>query len=407
MKEEASLKRALSLSVLVLYGLGTTVGAGIYALLGKIVGRAGMYAPLSFLLASFLAAFTALSFAELSSRHPKSAGEAVYVLKGFRIAFLSQAVGLAVVLAGTVSAAAILNGAVGYVQSFVAVPGPGLIVFLVFCIAAIAAWGIRESVGIAALFTLIEIGGLLIVIWAGREGFLDLPQRWPEIMPPFEWVGWSGILTGAFLAFYAFLGFEDIVNVAEEVKGPSITLPRAIILTLAITTLLYVLIALTAVLNLAPSQLAESGAPLSLLYQQVTGGSPALIGLISIFAILNGALIQMVMASRILYGMGKQGLLPKVLAHIHPLTRTPLWATAAVAGLLLVMALGFDMVSLADATSAITLSVFTLVNLSLIMIKRRDPRPVEARIFPMWVPVIGFSFSLAFLAQEIATRFLA
>jgi len=405
LKEEPTLKRSLSLPVLVLYGLGTTVGAGIYALLGKIVGRAGMAAPLSFLLASFIAAFTALSFAELSSRHPKSAGEAVYVFKGFRVAFLSRFVGLAVVLAGTVSAAAILNGAVGYIQNFVAVPGPGLIVFLVFCIGGLTAWGIRESIGIAALFTLIEIGGLLIVIWAGREGFLDLPQRWPEIMPPLEWVGWSGVLTGAFLAFYAFLGFEDIVNVAEEVKVATVTLPRAIILTLGITTLLYVLVALTAVLNLAPSQLAESGAPLSLLYEKATGGSPVLIGLISILAILNGALIQMVMASRILYGMGAQGLLPKLFARIHPVTRTPLQATAVVAGLLLVLALGFDMVLLADATSAITLSVFTLVNLSLIMIKRRDPRPVEARIFPMWVPVIGFLFSLAFLAQEITTRF--
>ena len=406
MLEKTTLKRSLSLPILVLYGLGTTVGAGIYALLGKVAGRAGMHVPLSFLLASFLAAFTALSFAELSSRHPKSAGEAVYVLKGLRVAFFSRLVGLAVVLAGTVSAAAILNGSVGYIHELYFIPRSALILLLVFCIGGIVAWGIRESVGIAALLTLIEVGGLLIVIWAGREGFLDLPQRWPEIMPPLEWVGWSGVLTGAFLAFYAFLGFEDMVNVAEEVKGVTITLPRAIILTLGITTLLYVLVALTAVLNLAPSQLAESAAPLAMLYEETTGGSPVLIGLISVFAILNGALIQTVMASRILYGMGAQGLLPKLFARIHPITRTPLRATGAVVGLLLVMALGFDMVSLADATSAITLSVFTLVNLSLIMIKRREPRPVDVRIFPMWVPVIGFSFSLAFLVQEIAGRLL-
>jgi amino acid transporter len=359
MPHNITLKRSLSLPLLTLYGLGTTIGAGIFALIGKVAGRAELFAPVSFLLASLLAAFTAFSFAELSSRFPRSAGEAVYVREGLRSRHLAVTVGLLVGLAGAVSAAAIVNGAVGYLHEFLDLARPAMIVLLVMGLGIVAAWGITESVTTVSLITLVEIGGLGLVVWAGSGALADLPARAAELAPPLELAAWSGILGGAFLAFYAFLGFEDMVNVAEEVKRVSRTLPAAIILTLVITTLLYILLALTAVLALPPAELAASEAPLALIFERGTGASPAVISLISIFAILNGGLIQVIMASRMLYGLASQGLLPTALSAVHPLTRTPLVATVLVTGVVLALALWFPIEPLAEATSIITLTVFT------------------------------------------------
>ncbi len=406
MAEPPTLKRSLSLPLLTLYGLGTTVGAGIYALAGEVAGSAGMFAPIAFLIAAVLAGLSAFSFAELSSRFPKSAGEALYVREAFGSRALSLMVGLLVVVSGTISTATITGAFVGYVQELVEVPRAAVVIGIAALMALIAVWGITESVATAGVITLIEVGGLVLVIWVAGGGVADLPARWPELVPPFEPAAWSGILAGAFLAFFAFIGFEDMVNVAEEVKQAPRTLPVAIILTLGLTTVIYIVLMVVAVLALPAEQLAASEAPMVLLYRHGTGGSAVVIGLIGIVAMVNGALIQIIMATRVLYGMAAQGLLPGGLAAVHPGRRTPARATLLVAAAVLVLALVWRVAPLAEATSVVTLTVFTLVNLALCLIKWRRPAAAGVVAVALILPATGFLVSAGFLVME-AARFAA
>ena len=398
--QEQHLKRSLSLPLLTRYGLGSTIVAGIYALLGEVVGGAGSYAPISFLLASILAGFSAFTFAELAARFPRSAGEALYVREAFGSPGLSLVVGLLVVLAGIVSSATIVNGFLGYFGIFIQLPRESVILILVVLLGSLAGWGITQSAFTAAAFTVVEAGGLILVIWVAGDSLGELPERAGELMPPLEITVWTGILAGSFLAFFAFIGFEDMVNVAEEVKDVTRAMPRAIILTLGITFLLYMMISVVAVLAVETTELGLSAAPLALLYERGGSASPKIIGLISIVAIVNGALIQMIMAARVLYGLASQRLLPAPLARIHPATRTPLVATVLVTVLVLAFALPLRIGILAEATAAITLTVFALVNLALWRIKRRDTGPAGLLRFPGWIPVAGFLSSVAFLAAE-------
>jgi len=384
------LKRSLSLPMITLYGLGTTIGAGIYVLIGKVAGSAGMYAPVSFVVASLLAGLTVFSFAEFASRLPKSAGEAIYVHAAFPTKWLALLVGLGVMFSGLTSSAAIAHGFVGYLHEFVDAPDWLAIVLLACALGIVAAWGITESVTIAVVATVIEIGGLLVAIWAGFDSLADLPARLPELLPPFETSAWSGILIGSVLAFYAFIGFEDMVNVAEEVKDVRRNLPRAIIITLIVTTAFYFALSLIAVLSLPLDELSASKAPLAMLMDRKASGLSGAISVVAIVAILNGALIQTVMAARVLYGLANQGWLPKILATIHPTTRTPLLATTIVAALILVFALLLPLILLAEITSFLMLFIFALVNLALLRIKRRDPTPPDAFVIPLWVPTTGF-----------------
>jgi APA family basic amino acid/polyamine antiporter len=391
------LRRSLSLSWLTLYGLGTTIGAGIYALSGEVARSAGMQAPLAFVGASLLAAFSAASFAELGSRFPRSAGEAVYVREGFGRRGPATAVGLLVVLAGSVSAATLADAFAGYAAELVRIPGALAVLLLVASLGGLAGWGIRESVAATALLTLVEVGGLLLVVAAGADrAVAELPARWRELALPSGAAAWTGVGTGALLAFYAFLGFEDMVNVAEEVRSVRRTLPLAIALTLLLTTALYVLLESIAVLAVPPAQLAESSAPLVLVYERSGGRWPAVIGMIGVLAMLNGALVQIIMASRVLYGLAGERGVPGWLGRVHPRTRTPLFATASVAAVVLVLALLFPLRSLAETTSAITLLVFATVNGSLLRIHRR-PAPPGAFVCPRWVPLAGLVVSLGFL----------
>ena len=398
-KSHPALKRRLSLPLLTFYGLGTTIGAGIFVLVGEVAGRAGMAAPVSFLVASLLAAFTAFSFAELVARYPRSAGEAIYVREGFRSHRLALTVGLMVALAGVVSSATIINGSVGYLGEFLALPrAPGVILILAL-LTALALWGIGESVTAAAVFTVLEIVGLLLVIWAAKGSLTDLPAHGAELIPPPNAAAWIGVTAGAMLAFFAFLGFEDLVNVAEEAKDVTKTMPAAILLTLVITTALYLLVTTVSVLTVPPGELAQSSAPLALVYERSTGAPSAILNGIAVFAVLNGALIQMIMASRVIYGLADQHELPGGLAWVHPRTRTPMVATGLVAGAILILALIFPLEHLAETTSVIVLVVFALVNLALVLIKRRGtPAPDGVRTYPIWIPAIGFAASAGFLA---------
>jgi amino acid transporter len=402
MEEIPSLRRALSLPMVVLYGMGTILGAGIYVLIGEVAGVAGLRAPLAFFVAAVLAGFSAFAYAELSSRFPLSAGEAVYIQEGLRMRWLSIVAGLMVILVGMVSSATISKGFVGYLHVFIRVPEPYAITLLVVVLGLIAWWGIRESVLIASVLTLVEVAGLLLILWAGRDSLGTLPEVLPEML---SWDGGGlvpGILLGAFLAFYAFIGFEDMVNVAEEVNEAQRTLPVAIVIVLILSTLLYIAVALVAVLAVPPAALAGQGAPLAYLYEHATGNTPVIITVIGMFAIVNGALIQIIMASRILYGMSRQGWLPAVIGLVHPMTRTPHIATLLVTGAILGFALWLPLVTLAKITSFITLTIFSLINLALIRVKLRDPRPAGVMVYPLWLPVAGLVSNIAFIVYQFS-----
>ena len=399
-KQQPALRRSLSLSLTTFYGLGNILGAGIYVLIGKVVGHAGLFAPVSFLVASLLACLTAFTYAELAARFPLSAGEAVYIQEGLGVQAISALVGLLIILAGVVSAATILRGFTGYLQVFLDIPGSVVIPVMVLLLGGLAAWGITQSVTVAALITVVEIGGLLLVIRVAAPGLADASVTAVDLLPLAGIDAWYGIFVGGFLAFYAFIGFEDMVNVAEEVKQPQRNLPRAILLALAISVVLYFMVALVAVVSVPAGSLAEAEAPLAYLYQQVTGREPVAITLISMFAVINGALIQIIMAARVGYGMARKHWLPAIFARVHSVTRTPVLATVIVSLLVLVLALWLPIETLAKATSFFLLLVFTLVNLSLWRIKRATVQPSDVINVPVWVPVSGFFASAVFVAVQ-------
>lgn len=394
------LKRSLGLPLLTLYGLGTVLGAGVYVLIGEVAGRTGGLAPLSFAIASVLSALTAFGFAELAGRFPKSAGEALYVLEGFGRKELSLLIGLMVALAGIISSAVIAQGFAGYLHTFIVLPDVAVEVALIVVLTAIAIWGISESVTIAAVLTVIEAGALVLII------ILGAPTAIAHGAAPIQGIEGSitglALLSGAVLAFYAFIGFEDMVNVAEEVRDAPRTIGRAICLVVVITTIIYVSVAFVAVRAVPPAELAASSAPMALLFDRLTGLPPQSMALVAMLAVINGALIQIVMASRVLYGLAKQGALPTIFGKVNPVTHTPLIGTAIVGGIVLVAALALPLATLAQITSALILVVFTVVNAALIAIKRKGPAPEGVWEVPMIVPVLGLVCSSAFAIFAIS-----
>jgi amino acid transporter len=398
-----TLRRRLSLPLLCLYGIGVTIGAGIYVLVGKVSISTGMHAPLSFVIAALLAGFTAFSYAELSSRLPKSAGEAMFVQAAFGRPALATAIGFLVMATGIVSSGAIVIGFVGYLREMVDVPADLVIVAVVTLLALIAAWGIGESVALAAVVTLVEVGGLLLIIGAGMTDVTAVTGALPKVFAVSDWAAGSAILSGAVLAFFAFVGFEDIVNVAEEAKDPVRTVPRATIITLVVSSTLYFLVALVAVATVPLGELGASDAPLALVFETATGRSSGVISLIAVFAVLNGVMIQLIMSSRILYGLAKEGWIPGIFAYVHPRTRTPVLATAIVAAVVILLALTLPIVRLAEMTSYLVLLVFTVVNLALIRIKWRDPKPAspDHMTVGLWVPATGALASIGILIFDL------
>lgn len=401
------LKRSLTLPHMVLYGLGTTIGAGIYALLGEVAAQSGYMAPLAFLAAALLAATTALAFAELSGRYPRAAGAALYVQHGFHAKHLSRLVGLWVALAGLVSSAALLNAFSGYLAHLVHLPVSLTLTLLVGAIVLLAIWGIAESVYAAGLLTLIEVGGLVWIILITAPNLAKLPQMAPLFMPDASLHSAFLVVSGMLLAFYAFIGFENMVDVAEEVKQVRRTLPLAILVTLLITAALYVSLMLLALLTVPLETLAGSAAPLALIYETQTGQAPTVITLIGLLALFNGALIQIIMASRVLYGLGSRRLLPRFFGQVSVRTRTPVKATLAAGLLVLLFSASGSLANLAQTTSLIMLSVFALVNLALWTLKGRSPKQPPAADghfeIPRWIPLFGFVSSLALILYELFT----
>ena len=392
----AALQRRLSLPLLVLYGIGITIGAGIYVLIGAVAGHAGRYAPWSFVLAAVVMAFTVGSYAELTTRFPVSAGEAAYVRAAFRSRAASTLTGLLTIVIGIVSSAAVALGAAGYIAQFTDLPPSAVVALVLAALGAVAAWGILESVLLASLFTLIEAGGLLVIIVAGLQA--QVPLASALAVPPLDFATLSGIGYASLLAFFAFIGFEDLANVVEEAKVPQRDIPRAMVLTLVISTVLYVAVAAVPV-----AELAASPAPLSLVFRTLAGVSPATISAIAIVATLNTILAQMTMAARVVYGLARQGDLPGFAGRVHPKTATPLIATALIVAATLALALLVPFERLAEGTSLATLVVFALVNLSLLRLRHRKVHTDGPHIrVPLWVPAAGFVSCLAMMAAAVA-----
>lgn len=391
------LKRSLGVVLLSLYGVGVTVGAGIYVLVGKVAGEAGLLAPLSFILAAFVAGLTAISYGELASRYPQSAGEAVYVNEAFGNPAFATLLGGMVAATGLVSAAVISQGFVGYLDTFVVLSETVVIFVLVAFLAVLAVWGITESVFISALITVVEVLGLVLIIVGGADDVFNSPIVSGATELPSTSIVWAGVANGAVLAFFAFIGFEDMVNVAEEVEEPERTIPRAILLTLFLSGILYIGVSTVAVLSVPLDELVSSDAPLTLVLSSTTAFPPQMLGGIAVFAVVNGALIQIIMASRVLYGLAAKGWLPSFFKSIWSLTRTPVVATVFAAIVVAALALTFPLVGLAEATSYITLFTFGIINIALVRLRWKGALRT-GRLIPIWIPVTGAigSFGMVF-----------
>ncbi|QFT74921.1 APC family permease [Ruegeria sp. THAF33] len=386
---EQKLRRALTTPLLTLYGLGVTVGAGIYVLVGATADIAGPFAALSFVVAALVVSLTALSYAELATRFPVSAGEAAYVEAGFQKRWLAVFVGLAVAASGVISASAVAIGAASYLHALTGFAIPVLTISVVLIMGLIALWGITESVFVAAVITIIEIAGLLFVIGWGMS--VQDPQGYgvSSMLPPLEFDAWRGIFAASLLAFFAFVGFEDMANVAEEVKDPVRTIPKAILLTLVLATMLYLGTSMTVLLVVPIDVLSTSAAPLALVFSNAPEVIKQGFSAVAIVATVNGVLIQMIMASRVIYGLADRNHLPKVLAIVPKATQTPVIATLLVVAIIVLLTQTIPIGTLAERTSQIVLGVFVLVNVSLILLKMKPDEAAKHFRVPLVVPILG------------------
>lgn len=383
---------------MVFYGLGTIIGAGIYVLIGEIVGEAGAWAPLSFVIAAVIASFTGLSYAELSGRYPRSAGEAIYVGEAFRQPWLKQLVGWLVVLSGLVSASTLLKGFAGYFIGLFGGVDYIVILVMLFSICLLACIGVKQAVGVAVFITVLELLGLLLVVFVSADA-LTMEANWSRWRHDLSNPSWLGITSAAFLAFYAFIGFEDMVNMAEEVKDASINLPKAIVITTIISTVVYVSVAVVAVIAIPKEALAVSAEPLTTIVSQSAWFPPSLLSVISLIAILNGVIVQLLMVPRVVYGVAQSSSLLQFLSAINTKTQTPVVATVTISLLILVFALLLPLTQLAQLASTIILCVFVLVNSALIVFKKRE----QYKGFQVygWVPMLGVVTSLLLLFVQL------
>ncbi|MGD8317282.1 MAG: amino acid permease [Myxococcales bacterium] len=387
-----ALRRSLGLVALVFYGVGDILGAGIYALVGKVAGVAGPASWVAFGVALLVAGLTAMTYAELGGRFPKSAGESFFTEQAFGRPGLSLVVGWVVLCSGVLSLATVSVAFGGYMTGLF----PGLsphvtIVGILLLLAAINYRGMRESSATNIVMTMVELTGLLIVIVAGSFFLERTPeQSVAATLEASAEIGWMPIARGAALAFFAFIGFEDMVNVAEEVRDPERNMPRAILTALAVTGLVYLLVVLVATSVMGPPELAHSEAPLLAVVRRSTDLIPdRAFTLIALFAVANTGLLNFIMGSRLIYGMSRQGLLPPSFARVHPIRRTPHVAIVTVLVVALVLALSGTLTYLAGTTSLLLLVVFSTLHVSLMIIKRRDAEAPRTFCAPKTVPLLG------------------
>lgn len=383
------LQRSISLFESIAYGIGIILGAGIYVLIGPATGLAGNSVWVSFIIGAVISSFTGLSYAELSTMYPKAAAEYVYVKKAFRNELLAFLTGWLIVFSGIVSMSAV---ALGFASYFTAIFNTPIIItalVLILLLSILNFFGIENSSRVNIIFTAIEVGGLLLVVFLGIGNFGTVNYlEAPNI---------SGIFAAAALMFFAYLGFEDIVNIAEETNNPEKTLPRALILSIIITTIFYVLVAL-AVVSLANWQFIQSSeAPLSFVVSTVLGETGfSIMSYIALFATANTVLITSIVGSRMIFGMANDSALPKFLSKIHPKTKTP-WIAIIV---MMIFSIFFiflgDIELVANITSLGVFFTFALVNLSLIWLRYKKPEqkrpfkvPINIGKFPL-ISLFGF-----------------
>jgi APA family basic amino acid/polyamine antiporter len=381
------LRREIGLFAVTSWGVGIILGAGIYVLVGEAAGIAGNSIWLSFILGALVASLTGLSYAELSSLFPKDAAEYVYVKIACGREILSFMVGWLTILTGIISVSTVALGFAGYFQGLFGLPRVLVALVLIAVLSCVNYLGIKESTRMNILFTLVEAAGLIffVVIGLGSLGKVDLLEA-PN--------GLSGIFSAAALMFFAYLGFEDIVNIAEETKKPEKTIPKALILSIIISTLLYVLVAFVSV-SLADWQiLGKSNAPLAFAASQVLGETAFnFMSIIALFATSNTVLIMLVVGSRMIYGMAKEGAFPSLLSKIDPIKDTPTRAIVVTMFISILFLFIGDLELVAALTSFGAFITFAFVNISLIYIRYRRTeleRPFRAPLNIGRFPITGF-----------------
>lgn len=403
-----TLKRRITGPLLYLFILGDVLGAGIYALMGVLSNKVGgvLWAPL--LVALILALFTAGSYAELVTKYPKAGGAAVFAERAFGQPLVSFLVGFSMLAAGVVSAAGLALAFAGdYLATFVDVPAvPAAIVFLGL-VALLNARGISESVKSNTVMTVIEVSGLVIVIVAGAvmlghgRGDLGRATELPADATPA-----LAILSGAIIAYYSFVGFETSANVAEEIREPSRVYPAALFGALITAGVVYVLVGLASAVALPIGDLSASSGPLLDVVSASGLGVPDWVfSAIALVAVANGALLTMIMASRLAYGMAEHALLPGVLTRVLPGRGTPWVAIVATTVVAMALTAVGDLSLLAETVVLLLLFVFTSTNVA-VLVLRRDT--VEHRHFRVWtaVPVLGVASCLLLMTQQTAKVWL-
>jgi APA family basic amino acid/polyamine antiporter len=394
-KPAPALRRALNLPWLVFYGVGVTVGAGVFALIGEVVRISGDHAVWAFLIAGLVAAFTALSYAVLAGAYPRAAGEAIYVKMGFG-EVAGRIVGLGIVAIAMTSSAVISLAFAGYLGALTGFHSSASVIGVVALLGLVAWLGVRESVGFASLITLLEVGTLAAVVIGGFPLLATEEAIGRLAALPSDSISLLAVFAGAFLAFFAYIGFEDIENMAEETRDPHRAVPAAIGWTLGISVALYGLVAAVAVAFPDRQALVESDAPLALLFERSTGYPAAPVAAMASIAMINGILVQIIMASRVLYGMAREGMVPAALGRLDAKRATPGFAIALITAGILVLALFVPFLRLASLTSFIMLLVFASVNTSLYLIGAQPGAPARLRRWRWWgVSGAVISFGLA------------
>ena len=403
--KEPELKRVMGPRLLLLFIVGDILGTGVYALTGDVAAEVGGAAWLPFLVAFAIATVTAFSYLELVTKYPQAAGAALYTHKAFGIHFFTFLVAFVVMCSGITSASTASRAfASNLVEGFGLELGDGLIVAIALGFMALVALvnfrGVGESVKANVVLTLVELSGLLLVIMVGFFAVFGGDADFSRVVAfdtPEDKGLFLAVTTATSLAFFAMVGFEDSVNMAEETKDPVRIFPKVMLTGLTITGVIYVLVSVVSVALVPVGTLAESDTPL---VEVVTVGAPGLpigdiLPFISMFAVANSALINMLMASRLIYGMAKQRVLPPVLGKVHPARRTPwvaiAFTTALAFGLIVIVSLSNPdaLQTLGGTTALLLLGVFAVVNVAVLVLRRDRPTKKYFRA-PTVLPVIGF-----------------
>ena len=388
------------------------LGAGIYALIGRAAESMGNAIWLSFLAAMVAALLTGLSYACVGGRYPKAGGAAYVTELALGRKWLSYMVGMAVMMSGLTSMATGVQAIAENLEKGLGLglPVKGVAIGLVFVIGCVISRGIRESMWVNVVFTVVEAVGLLFIIavgvkfWGGVN-YLETPAVSGGIG---SGITLALVLQGAVLMFFSFIGFEDILNVSEEVKNPKRDIPFGLIGAMILATLIYMAVAITAVSVVPWQELAGSKTPLM---EVARRAAPWFAGIdrvylgITIFAIGNTALLNYLMGSRLLYGMSRQGLLPAVLGKIHPQRHTPQRAIVLLFGIVTLLILSGGVKPLAEATVLLLLCVFTLLNISLIVLKRREGEATDGFDVPLIVPILGALVCALLVAVRVNAAF--